>query len=269
MGVNTTRSLPEPPLSMKLARLPDGSPEIFFTLQGEGISQGAPAIFVRASLCNLHCRWCDTDFTWNWEGTPWPHDHDQDQGYAKYRKEDHLIDLDPSEIAERIHNLQANCQRLVLTGGEPLLQQEELIALLDELAAKSDESWTVEVETNGTLTPLPALAERVSQFNVSPKLENSGNAESLRLTEDALRAFNGLPNTWFKFVISTPSDLLDVQELEKRCKIASSRILLMPEGRTKSDLQNRQSWLVDACLERGYRYSGRLHVDLWGDQRGR
>lgn len=254
---------------MKLARLPDGSPEIFYTLQGEGISQGAPAIFVRASLCNLHCHWCDTDFTWNWEGTPWPHDRDQDPSYSKFRKADHLIEIEPREIAERIRNLQAPCHRLVLTGGEPLLQQEELITLLDQLAQGDEESWTAEVETNGTIVPLPALEQRVAQFNVSPKLENSGNSSELRLREDAMAAFAQSPRAWFKFVIAAPEDLAEVQKLEERFNLPTDRILLMPEGRNSASLQERQRWLAAACQKHGYRLSGRLHVDLWGDKRGR
>lgn len=70
---------------MKLARLPDGSPEIFFTLQGEGRHTGLPSVFIRASLCNLHCRWCDTDYTWNWDDTSHAHDKDADPSYRKYR----------------------------------------------------------------------------------------------------------------------------------------------------------------------------------------
>ena len=84
---------------MKLARLPDGSPEIFHTLQGEGASLGKPSVFIRSSLCNLHCQWCDTDYTWNWEGTPWTHERDGEEGYQKYRKEEQITELSPEDIA--------------------------------------------------------------------------------------------------------------------------------------------------------------------------
>ncbi len=77
---------------MKLARFGDGA-EIFHTLQGEGVSVGAPAVFVRFSLCNLHCVWCDTDHTWNFEGTPWKHEKDAEPGYVKHRKVDVIIEM--------------------------------------------------------------------------------------------------------------------------------------------------------------------------------
>ena len=110
---------------MKLARLPDGSPEIFHTLQGEGASLGKPSVFIRSSLCNLHCQWCDTDYTWNWEGTPWKHERDGDPGYAKFRKSEQIIQRTPAEVAACAERFP--CRHLVLTGGEPLLQEQEFL----------------------------------------------------------------------------------------------------------------------------------------------
>ena len=86
---------------MKLARLPGGEPEIFHTVQGEGRNTGLPSVFIRSSLCNLHCWWCDTDYTWNWEGTPFAHDRDREPGYAKYRREEQILEMPWDEIAEK------------------------------------------------------------------------------------------------------------------------------------------------------------------------
>lgn len=251
---------------MKLARLADGSPEIFHTLQGEGPGTGRPAVFIRASLCNLHCRWCDTDYTWNWEGTPWPHDRDDEPGYAKFRKDEQIIDLDAEAVAERVRSFP--CRHLVLTGGEPLLQDEGFAEVLKALNADGT-PCTAEVETNGTRIPHPSLETLVTQFNVSPKLANSGNPEELRLADEPLTWFTASPKAWFKFVISSPADLDEVRILQNRLGLAPDRIFLMPEARSPEELAERTLWLADLCRDEGYRFSQRLHLALWGPKRGR
>lgn len=243
---------------MKVARLADGSPEIFHTLQGEGPSLGAPAVFLRLSLCNLHCHWCDTPYTWNWGNTPWEH-----QDGEKFSKADQLLELAPKKLAEEI--LQHDCPRLVVTGGEPLLQQPDLIDLLAFLP----ELPLIEVETNGTQLPDPVLENRVTQFNVSPKLSNSGIKESLRLNSEALSFFATSNKAAFKFVVCNEIDLAEIQALQAKFHIPSGKIFLMPEGRDAETLKKRSLWLADSCRDQGYHFSPRLHVLLWGNERAK
>lgn len=244
---------------MKLAKLGDG-PEIFHTIQGEGVSAGCPAVFVRASLCNLHCVWCDTDHTWNFEGTPWKHERD-----TKHRKQDVIIELPPAEVAERI--LAFSCPQVVITGGEPLLQEDGFLEMM-RLIRNEQVDCVFEVETNGTRIPSPAFAAAVDQFNVSPKLANSGMEESLRLNPEALAYFAASPQAWFKFVVSTPADLAEIQSLRARFEIPAGRVLLMPEGRTAAQLDRSSGWLAGICRDLGFRFCDRLHVRIWGDRRG-
>ena len=136
---------------MKLAKLGDG-PEIFHTIQGEGVSAGLPAVFVRASTCNLHCVWCDTDHTWNFEGTPWAHEKDAVPGYAKHRRAEVMIEMEPAEVARRV--LAFDCPRTVITGGEPLLQEDAFAAMM-KLIRGERPGHQFEVETNGTRIPSP------------------------------------------------------------------------------------------------------------------
>ena len=77
-------------------------PEIFHSIQGEGRSAGRPSIFLRCSLCNLHCIWCDTDYTWNWIGTEFRHVRDNQPGYSKFRKQDQIVDLSADEVVARV-----------------------------------------------------------------------------------------------------------------------------------------------------------------------
>lgn len=250
--------------TLKLAVL-NGQPEIFHTLQGEGVSMGVPSIFVRSSLCNLHCTWCDTDYTWNWEGTPWPHENDAKPGYKKFKKADYLTEVTIDDVAEQIRH--SPCKNIILTGGEPLLQQEGWSELIQHLRSQDGE-YRFEVETNGTQLPTPFMQEAINQWNVSPKLSNSGNAENLRVSEKALNYFSTAPNAWFKFVVQDEQDLAEVQELEQKFTIPRSRILLMPEGRDEDTLHKRRLWLADLCRDNGYRFSDRLHIHLWGSKRG-
>ena len=249
---------------MKLARLGDGA-EIFYTLQGEGVSMGAPAVFVRLSLCNLHCVWCDTDHTWNFVGTPWKHEKDVIQGYTKHRKEDVIIDMSPNEVAEVVKSF--GCRRVVLTGGEPLLQETDLLELMTALRGDGEE-WFFEMETNGTILPGAKFLGAIDQLNVSPKLANSGMDEKLRLKPTVLAGLAATGKAWFKFVVRDEKDISEIRELLERVGIPGNRVILMPEGRTVEALDKNATWLAIWCQDLGFRFSDRLHVRLWGDRRG-
>lgn len=249
---------------MLLARLDDG-PEIFFTLQGEGVSAGLPAVFVRSALCNLHCRWCDTDHTWNFEGTPWTHDKDATPGYRKHRKADVTLELPIAEVIARVAAFP--CRRVVLTGGEPLIQEDAWLEVVAGLRA-IDPAYRFEMETNGTRTPSAACLAAIDQFNVSPKLANSGMEERLRIAPESIASFVAEPKAWFKFVARDDADLSEIESFTQRFAIASERVLVMPEGRDATTLDRHAPAIAAACINHGWRFCDRLHVRLWGDRRG-
>jgi organic radical activating enzyme len=233
---------------LRVSRMPSGEPEIFRSIQGEGVTAGTPSIFLRLATCNLACTWCDTKYTWDWKR----HDYDRE-----------VVTLEPDDVEERVVSL--GCPRLVITGGEPLLQQRTLFPLVLRLRERG---FYCEVETNGTLSPEPGMVDAVSQWNVSPKLANSGDDAVRREVPDALRAFRDLPNAYFKFVVVEPSDVDEVCTLAERYDIPAGRVLLMPEGITPDIVGARGTWLAKVCAERGFRFTTRLHILLWGDERG-
>ena len=243
-------------MSLALATTRPGEPEIFASLQGEGLSAGRPCAFVRLSRCNLACVWCDTAYTWRFTGDNRPH-----RDGADFDRAANQIVLDEAEVADRIRALGQN--RLVITGGEPLLQG----AALARLAALL-EGHAIEVETNGTVAPHPALDALVAQYTVSPKLAHSGNPADLALVPERLAAWATDPRAWFKFVIAKPDDVDEVLALQATHTIAPHRIFLMAEGTRSADLRARQSWLADLCLAHGFAHSDRLHIHLYGDTRG-
>ncbi|MBK9335230.1 MAG: 7-carboxy-7-deazaguanine synthase QueE [Lewinellaceae bacterium] len=226
---------------------------------------GVPSVFVRTSLCNLHCIWCDTDYTWNWIGTRFPHVHDARPGYQKFDKKTWIAECRVDEVAALVSAYP--CQNVILTGGEPMLQQPALIALMQHLRRISP-TYRFEVETNGTLAPTPDFDRETDQYNVSPKLENSNNPRKLREKPAVYRHFAQNPKANFKFVVAEKNDLDEVLELTDRYAIAPEKIWLMPEGSTRQVLARRRRRLVEICKTYGFRYTDRLHVQIWGSKKG-
>jgi 7-carboxy-7-deazaguanine synthase len=232
-----------------LSRTSVGEPEIFASIQGEGVTTGLPSVLVRLATCNLACSWCDTRYTWDWEN----YDHRQ-----------LTLPMDVHDILESVNRL--GPRNVVITGGEPLLQQHRLLPLAESLKSRG---FRVEVETNGTVRPRDALGNLVDQWNVSPKLSTSGNSQKKRRIPNALEWFGANANAFFKFVIASPDDLLEVDGIVQAFSVPCQRVVLMPEGTDVNTLCSRSTWLVDECVRRGYRYTTRLHILLWGNERGR
>jgi organic radical activating enzyme len=233
-------------VALTLATTNPGEAEIFASLQGEGPSIGRPVAFVRLSRCNLACRWCDTAYTWDWQ---------------RFARAPNQVTLDEAEVARRILALGQN--RLVITGGEPLLQGAALARLADLLPGIE-----IEIETNGTAAPHPALDGRVAQYNVSPKLAHSGNAAALALPPERLAAWAANPRAWFKFVIASPDDVAEVEALIAAHGLPRQRIYLMPEGTDSATLRSRGAWLAPLAQQHRLRLTDRLHIHLYGDTRG-
>ncbi len=241
---------------LTLAATTPGEPEIFASLQGEGPSIGRPSVFVRLSRCNLACVWCDTAYTWRFTGDNRPHRDGMDFARAANQ-----VTLDEDAVAARIAALGGN--RLVITGGEPLLQAPALARMLALLPPLH-----VEIETNGTIAPPPALDTLVHQYNVSPKLAHSGNPAALALIPERLAAWAEDPRAYFKFVVASDGDVTEVLDLRETYRISVERLLVMPEGTASAMLNARLRWLAPLAQEHGLRLSDRLHIHLYGDTRG-
>lgn len=227
------------------------------TIQGEGPSTGRRAVFVRLSGCNLDCgagegaTWaCDTPYTWDWTG----------KLGTKYRRGEQAHTNTVESIAKVVNERVGDNSIVVVTGGEPLIQQRSLLELVEALHAP------VEIETNGTIVPRFELVGRVA-FNVSPKLPNSGVTRDKAIVPDALAALNEAGGR-FKFVAASVDDLDHVQEVVDTVGIPTSRVWVMPAGTDAVVLANRASDLVQSVIDRGWNLTPRLHVQLWGNRRG-
>ncbi|MFC6087710.1 7-carboxy-7-deazaguanine synthase QueE [Saccharothrix lopnurensis] len=222
-------------------------------MQGEGPSLGRRCAFVRLGGCNLSCRWCDTPYTWDWRGVG-------DTGVAY----DPKVELHAMPWRDVLHRLVAyRVGLVVISGGEPLTQQDRLVPLVRALV---DSGHGVEFETNGTVAPIPELTG-LARFTVSPKLAHSGDRRSRRLVPAALAAFAAVPGTAFKFVCRTPADLDEVAAVVDG--YGTEPVWIMPEGRTGDEVHRTLGELGDAVIARGWNLTTRLHVSVWGDRRGK
>lgn len=221
--------------------------EVFDSLQGEGVNMGKPCRFVRLALCNLHCHYCDTKYTWDFE---------------RYEYEREVREVSLQWVVEQLST--APGPHVVITGGEPLLQQRVLAKVLEKVAAE----LFVEIETNGTRIPSAALLARVNQWNVSPKLSTAGDPENLRIRPDALDALRDSGRAYLKLVVKTEAERDEAEALRQRFGFARDRTLLMPEATSREELDARGPQVAAWAQALTLRYSGRLHVALWGGRRG-
>jgi len=216
--------------------------EIFYSLQGEGGLVGVPSVFVRTSGCNLRCQWCDTPYTsWQPEG------------------EDYTLEAIVAEVEKH------PARHVVVTGGEPMIAPE-IVALTELLSAKH-----ITIETAGTVhAPV-----RCDLMSISPKLSNStpqgqwsSHHDRLRIQPDVLKRLMSGYDYQLKFVIAKPEDMAEVEDLVASVEADRGKVLLMPEGIDAAVLRERAVWLAEICKQSGFRFSPRLHVDLYGNRRG-
>ena len=218
--------------------------EIFHSIQGEGSLVGVPSVFVRTSGCNLRCAWCDTPYTsWQPEGDDWT----VERILA-------AVDAYPA-------------RHVVVTGGEPMIARQ-IGDLTHGLRVRGRH---ITIETAGTVFA-PVECDLMS---ISPKLANSTPAgewadrhERQRIQEEVLRQLIAAYEYQLKFVIAQPDDLGEVRELIGDLQAEAGKVILMPEGIESGVLRERGVWLAEICKREGFRFSPRLHVDLYGNRRG-
>jgi len=200
--------------------------EIFYTIQGEGIYSGYPAVFVRLGGCNLACKFCDTEF-----------ETFQEMNIIEILSEvKRIININSKNIINHL---------VVITGGEPLLQPiENLCKLL------ISEQMLIQIETNGTI--FRNLPQEV-KIICSPKISNS------KYHYPRLDIFQKIDA--FKFIISKNNQ--EYQNLPDFIENIKQPIYLQPmdEMDEKKNLDNQQ-YALDLCLLKGYRLSLQIHKIL-------
>ncbi|MFA5895070.1 MAG: 7-carboxy-7-deazaguanine synthase QueE [Candidatus Shapirobacteria bacterium] len=238
--------------------------KVFATLQGEGLfaeeggTAGCPSVFIRLQFCNLKCGktggWkCDTGYTW-----------DTDRAEYWQEPEDWTIERAKEEIEkaweEKFADKDKSIRRVVVTGGEPLLQQDKIAKLVELMS-----DWNFEIETNGTIAPNDALKR--CQINCSPKLANSGNELAMRYRPDVLKLINSWDKSWFKFVVNDNADFEEIKKIVEDCNLNSDKILIMPEGYTLEAVNQHLEVIKEKVKEMGWRITNRNQLIWFGTKR--
>lgn len=228
--------------------------EVFPAWQGEGPATGRACTFLRLGLCNLHCSWCDTPFTW---------DRSRYDVYAECppRTADWIVD----------QALKHPARLLVLSGGEPLMHRANP-ALIDALTRLREWGQEIHVETNGTLTPGPLMDAVVDQWVVSPKIAQDDDPLSKRIKPAVLRWFREEAlkhRAVFKFVARHDADLHAIRAVVRDHQLPHGSVWVMPEGTNGPDMVRTHRLIAPLLEQSGFNTTTRLHVLLYGDQRGK
>jgi 7-carboxy-7-deazaguanine synthase len=225
--------------------------------QGEGPRRGQPAVFLRTAGCNLDCVWCDTPYTWKWD---------------EYDREAETHPTDVEKLATEIHDrLLTPNVGLVITGGEPMMQQETIGETLRLLRKVQPPAW-VGIETNGTILwdveRLPR--EFITDISVSIKLENSGISTPKR--------FRNIHQWWFHFQQISPKvilkpvvcgldDLIEVDKLVSNLSVPPEKVWVMPEGTNPQAILATAALITGPVLARGWNLTLRDQALLYPGQR--
>jgi 7-carboxy-7-deazaguanine synthase len=236
--------------------------EIFYSIQGEGKRLGVPSFFIRTNICNLRCMFTSTNLC--------------DTSYTSWTPEDekNIGEMSIENIITEYKN--CNIRDVVITGGEPAIQADELTKLCKEL--KSLNAF-ITLETNGTI--INNFVNYVDLISISPKLSSSTPYDtkfekmhsSNRINIEVLKKYNilssqGKFDIQWKFVYCNQKDILEIKELQNSINIPDNKIFLMPEGINENDINKRRLETVEMCLKHGFNFTDRLHIIIWGNKRG-
>lgn len=231
--------------------------EIFKSIQGEGKYAGTPCIFVRFFGCTLHCRFngvsCDTPYAVTGNT---------------------FVSLPIKEIVSEIKKCLGkdnSIHHIVFTGGEPGLYQKQIIKIIDKLD-ESEELMNIpffyEIETNGTIELIDEIDDYIDHFNLSIKLKSSNQPdkfEKKRLNLDAIKSYP-FKKSCFKFVVSSKEDLNEIISLHTT--FPEYDIMLMPQGETREEMIKNSPYVIDLCIQYGFRFSLRQHIMIWDNKKG-
>ena len=236
----------------------NNTPEIFYTIEGEGEYVGKPSVFMRFFGCNLTCKAFATP------DSPYGCD-----SYVSWSKKNKLTFNETFKFLEELGYIELLERKrntiLKYTGGEPLLRQDQLLKFTTAFVERYKFIPIIDFETNGTVVPDTRWQDKFyATFTVSPKLASNGDPESKRYNEEALQSHvkaSLINQAGFKFVIQSEDDIKEVFEkyINKFC-IPLDRVWFMPCCGSRQEHVERATRVVEWCKQYGVNFSPRLHL---------
>lgn len=229
--------------------------EIYRTIKSSGVDSGKPVLCIRLFGTDIKDKNDRRSYAWS-----------KDVKSMEQNKK--VMTLD--EIISEIDNIKGDKMHWVITGGEPLLQQEAVLELYKKFQeTRNGEIPYVEIETNGLITPLKPIDKIVDRYNVNIKLSNSlnGSARSTfgqRVKESTVQFYVDSGKASFVFAVDSEADIKEVDELVRLFKITPDKIWLKPLIIDSRGVIRNVTILWNACLNKGYNLSNRLYMLIHG-----
>jgi 7-carboxy-7-deazaguanine synthase len=229
----------------------------FYTLEGEGEYVGMPSVFFRLSMCNLTCK--------GFASADSPHGCDS---YISWSVKNKMTFNEIFEYFER-HKLVDKFRDgaiFKLTGGEPMVQQKQLLKFIESFINKYDFNPVIDFETNATIKPDERwVKEFYATFTTSPKLTSNGDPESRTYKPEVLKWHREV-GSGFKFVISSDEDINEIWRKyvdDNTVRVPKNRIWFMPCCGSRSEHVEKATAVAEYAKAMNVNFSPRLHLLIW------
>lgn len=232
--------------------------KIFYTIEGEGEYIGTPSVFMRLSMCNLTCSKFISDDS--------PHGCDSYVSWSVKNKMTFQEIFTMLEKGFHINHLQSG-SIFKITGGEPLVQQKQLLKFMGCFVERYGFLPKIDFETNATIMPDNEwVAHYKATFTTSPKLSTNGDPEEKTYKPEVLR-WHVLNNSGFKFVITVDRDIEEIWNKYVRddqgINIPTSRIWFMPCCGSREEHSQKAAAVAEYAKYMGVKFSPRLQLVIW------